>query len=394
MDNFIYYTPTKIIFGKGEESNVGHIIKEYSPHKVLIVFGSGSVKKSGLLNKVENALKEEGIEYIEFGGVIPNPELSLVYKGIELGIKEGIDFVLAVGGGSVIDTAKGIANGIANPEDDIWDYHLKKKKPVKTLKKGAILTLSAAGSEMSDSSVLTNTETQVKSGYNHDFNRLDFAICNPELTYTVSPYQTACGAVDIGMHTIERYFAVGNDTELTDELSEAIIRISFKYGKLSYLNPTDYNARAQIMWCSTLSHNGLTHCGKGFLLTVHQLEHALSALFPSVAHGAGLAALWCSWARYVYKANIDRWCQYARNVWDIEIGEDKEAAILAAINKQEEFYKEINMPIGLKAFGVKEEDLVPLALKTSQNKTRTIPGYKSLGYQEILDIFTLAYNND
>ena len=393
MENFIYYTPTKIFFGKGEEKNIGKIIKDYNVHKILIVFGSGSVKKSGLLQKVEESLKEEGLEYLEFGGVIPNPELSLAYKGIELGKKEGVDFVLAVGGGSVIDTAKGIANGIANPNDDIWDYHLKKKKPSKTLKKGAILTLSAAGSEMSDSSVLTNSDTKMKSGYNHDFNRLDFAICNPELTYTVSPYQTACGAVDIGMHTIERFFAIGNDTDLTDELSIAIIRTSIKYGKLSYLNPTDYNARAQIMWCSSLSHNGLTHCGKGFLLTVHQLEHALSALYPSVAHGAGLAALWCSWARYVYKANIDRWYQYANRIWDL-FNDDKETAILLAIDKQEEFYRDIGMPISLKELGVKESDLETLALMTSQNKTRTIPGYKPLGYQEILDIFTLAYNND
>ena len=196
------------------------------------------------------------------------------------------------------------------------------------------------------------------------------------------------------MHTIERYFAIGNETDLTDELSEAIIRISIKYGKLSYLNPTDYNARAQIMWCSSLAHNGLTHCGKSFLLTVHQLEHALSALYPDVAHGAGLAALWCSWARYVYRSNIDRWVQYAHNVWDIEYIDDKEIMINKAIDLQENFYKEINMPIGLKELGVKKEDLEALALKTSQNKTRMIPGYKPLGYQEILEIFTLAYHND
>ena len=393
MDNFVYYTPTKIYFGKGEENNVGKIIKEYNPHKILLVFGSGSVRKSGLLDRVENALKDEGLDYIEFGGVKPNPSLEFAYEGIKLGKKEGVDFVLAIGGGSAIDTAKGIANGIANPDDDIWDYHSKKKKPSKTLPKAAILTLSAAGSEMSDSSVLTNKALKAKSGYNHDFNRLDFAICNPELTYTVSPYQTACGAVDIGMHTIERFFAIGEDTDLTDELSIAIIRTSIKFGKLSYINPTDYNARAQIMWCSSLAHNGLTHCGKGFLLTVHQLEHALSALYPSVAHGAGLAALWCSWARYVYASKIERWYQYASRVWGI-FNDDKEVAIHQAISKQEDFYREIGMPIGLKELGVKQEDLETLALMTSQNKTRTIPGYKPLGYQEILDIFTLAYNND
>ncbi|MCR4879341.1 MAG: iron-containing alcohol dehydrogenase [Bacilli bacterium] len=395
MDNFIYYTPTKIYFGKGEENKVGKILKSYNPKKILLVYGSGSVIKSGLLAKVEKLLDEEGLKYIEFGGAKPNPELSHAYLGIELGKKEGVDFVLAIGGGSAIDTAKGIANGLANPEDDLWDYHIKKKTPAKTMKKGAILTLSAAGSEMSNSSVLTNTETHVKSGYNSDFNRLDFAICNPELTYTVSPYQTACGAVDIGMHTIERYFALGDDVDITEGIAEAIIKTSIKYGKLSYLNPTDYNARAHMMWASSVSHNGLTDCGRSFLLTVHQLEHALSAIYPHVAHGAGLAALWCSWARYVYKANIDRWCKYAHNVWGIEVDpNNKEKAINEAIDKQEAFYKEINMPIGLKELGVKEEDLVSLALKTSQNKTRIIPGYKPLGYEEVLDIFTLAYNND
>ena len=390
MDNFIYYTPTKIYFGKGEENNVAKYIKEYNPHKVLLHFGSGSVKRSGLLQKVERLLDEEGIPYVELGGVIPNPELPLVYKGIELCKKEGVDFILAIGGGSVIDSAKGIANGLANPEDDLWEYHTKKKKPTKTTHKAAILTLSAAGSEMSDSSVLSNPETKQKSGYNSDFNRLDFAICNPELTYTVSPYQTACGAVDIGMHTIERYFAIGEDIDTTDAISEAIIREIIKYGRLSYLNPTDYNARAQMMWLSSLSHNGLTHCGKQFLLTVHQLEHALSALYPDVAHGAGLAALWCSWARYVYKYNIDRFYRYAEKVWRIT-SNSKEHAILAAIDKQEEYYKELGMPTSLRELGVKESDLEALALKTTNNKTRTIPGYKPLGYEEVLDIFKMAY---
>ena len=390
MDNFVYYVPTKVYFGKGEEENVGKYLKEYQPHKVLLHYGSGSVKKSGLLDKVKKALDEEGISYVELGGVRPNPELSLVREGIALCKKENIDFILAVGGGSVIDSMKAIANGAANPDDDVWEYPLGKKKPVKTLKKAAILTLSAAGSEMSNSCVLSNDATKEKRGCNGDFNRINFAICNPELTYSVSKYQTACGVVDIAMHTIERYFAIGSDTQLTDALSEALIRTVFEYGKVAIDNPTDYNARAQLMLASSFAHNGVTNMGKTPLLTVHQLEHEVSALYPEVAHGAGLAALWPSWARYVYRSNLERWAQYAREVWKIDTG-SVEADILKAIDEQEKYYHDIGMPISLKELNVKEGDLEYLALRTSRDKTRIIPGYKPLGYDELLDIFKSAF---
>ena len=390
MDNFIYYVPTKVYFGKGEEDNVGKYLKEYNPHKVLLHYGGHSAEESGLLSRVRKSLKENDISFVELGGVRPNPELSLVRKGIELCKREEVDFILAVGGGSVIDSMKGIANGTANPEDDVWDYHLGKKKPAKTLKKAAILTLSAAGSEMSNSCVLSNDASKEKRGLNGDFNRINFAICNPELTYSVNKYQTACGIVDIAMHTIERYFALGNDTELTDALSEAIIRTVFEFGKVAYNNPNDYNARAQLMLASSFAHNGLTNMGKTPVLTVHQLEHEVSALYPSVAHGAGLAALWPSWARYVYKSNIERWRQYAREVWKIDTG-NPEADINKAIDMQEQYYKDIGMPIRLRELDVKESDLDYLAFKTSREKTRIVPGYKPLGYEECLDIFRLAY---
>lgn len=394
MDNFIYYTPTKVYFGKGEEYNVGKYIKEYNPHKVLLHFGSKSAVESGLIGIVEKALKNEGIPFVSLGGVRPNPELPLCKEGIELCIKEGVDFILAVGGGSVLDSAKEIANGVANPDDDTWDYHLGKKKPLKTLKKGCILTLAAAGSEMSNSAVISNPETHEKRGFNSDLNRFDFAICNPELTYTVSQYQTACGAVDIAMHSIERYFTkCDEDTEFTDDIALTIIKDSFKYGKLSYLNPTDYHARSNMMWASTLSHNGLTNSGKELLLTVHQLEHELSAMYPSIAHGAGLAALWCSWARFVYRSAIDKWYKYAEVVWD-EHNQDKEKAILSAIDKQEKYYHSIGMPVGLKELGVKQKDLEELAFKTSRSKSRIIPGYQPLGYEEVLCIFKMAYQRD
>ena len=385
MQNFIYYTPTKVYFGKDEEEKVGKIIKEYNPKKVLIHYGMSSAEKSGLLDKVEKYLDMENISYITLGGVKPNPELSLVRKGIELSKREGIDFILAIGGGSVIDSAKDIANGLANPSDDVWDYSIGVKKPSKTIKKGCILTISAAGSEMSNSCVITNDITKEKRGYGSDMNRMDFAIMNPELTYTVSKYQTACGAVDIAMHTIERFFCIGGDTYLTDEIALAIIKSTMKAGLDSYNNPYDYAARSNMMWASSLAHNGLTQCGRNFLLSVHQLEHELSGMYPEIAHGAGLAALFPSYARYVYKSNIERWAKYSEYIFGT-------TDILKAISLQEEYYKSLGMPTNLKQLNVKEEDLEVLAYKTSRGKTRILDGYMKLSYDEILDIFKMAYN--
>ena len=386
MQNFIYYTPTKVYFGKDEEEKVGKIIKEYNPKKVLIHYGMSSAEKSGLLDQVEKYLDMENISYITLGGVKPNPELSLVRKGIELSKREGIDFILAIGGGSVIDSAKDIANGLANPSDDVWDYSIGIKKPSKTIKKGCILTISAAGSEMSNSCVITNDITKEKRGYGSDMNRMDFAIMNPELTYTVSKYQTACGAVDIAMHTIERFFCIGGDTYLTDEIALAIIKSTMKAGLDSYNNPYDYAARSNMMWASSLAHNGLTQCGRNFLLSVHQLEHELSGMYPEIAHGAGLAALFPSYARYVYKSNIERWEKYSKYIFGT-------TDILKAISLQEEYYKSLGMPTNLKQLNVKEEDLEVLAYKTSRGKTRILDGYMKLGYDEILDIFKMAYND-
>lgn len=385
MQNFIYYTPTKVYFGKDEEEKVGKIIKEYNPKKVLIHYGMSSAEKSGLLDKVKKYLDMEDISYITLGGVKPNPELSLVRKGIELSKREGVDFILAIGGGSVFDSAKDIANGLANPLDDVWDYSIGIKKPSNTIKKGCILTISAAGSEMSNSCVITNDITKEKRGYGSDMNRMDFAIMNPELTYTVSKYQTACGAVDIAMHTIERFFCIGGDTYLTDEIALAIIKSAMKAGLDSYNNPYDYAARSNMMWASSLAHNGLTQCGRNFLLSVHQLEHELSGMYPEIAHGAGLAALFPSYARYVYKSNIERWTKYSECIFGT-------TDILKAISLQEEYYKSLGMPTNLKQLNVKEEDLEVLAYKTSRGKTRILDGYMKLGYDEILDIFKMAYN--
>lgn len=392
MNNFIYETPTKVYFGKDEELKVGKIIAEYQPHKVLIHYGGKSAKESGLLDRVKKCLSDEKIDYVELGGVVANPELKLVREGIKLCMDEGVDFILAVGGGSVMDSAKDIANGVANPGVDVWDFSLGKCAPEKTLKKGAILTLSAAGSEMSNSCVITNSETGEKRGYGSSCNRMNFAIENPELTYTVSPYQTACGAVDIAMHTIERYFCPGEDTYLTDAIAEAVIKSVMKAGVDCLENPRNYEARANMMWASSLAHNGLTQCGREFQLVVHQFEHEVSGMYPEIAHGAGLAAIWCSWARYVYRANINRWLQYAHNVWNLEIDfEHPEKTIELAINKQEQYYTSIGMPTNLKSLGVKKESLEKLALDCSRNRTRTLIGYKPLAYEDILEIFEMAY---
>ena len=392
MNNFIYETPTKVYFGKDEELKVGKLVAEYKPEKVLIHYGGKSAKESGLLDRVKKCLEDEKIAYVELGGVVANPQLSLVRKGIKLCLDEGVDFVLAVGGGSVMDSAKDIANGVANPEVDVWDFSLKKCEPAKTLNKGAILTLAAAGSEMSSSCVITNSETGQKMGYGSSLNRMNFAIENPELTYTVSPYQTACGAVDIAMHTIERYFCPGDDTYLTDAIAEAVIKSTMKASADCLENPKNYEARANMMWASSLAHNGLTQCGRQFQLVVHQLEHEVSGMYPDVAHGAGLAALWCSWARYVYRCNINRWLQFAQNIWNMDIDfEHPEKTIEQAIDKQEQYYASIGMPINLKSLGVKKESLEELALKCSRNRTRTLIGYKPLEYEDILKIYQMAY---
>ncbi len=393
MDNFVYDIPTRVYFGKGEEEKVGKIISEYNVKKVLVHYGSGSVKKTGLLDRVKKSLEAENISYVELGGVVANPLLSKVREGIELCKKEGVDFVLAVGGGSVLDSAKDIANGVANPDVDVWDFSCGKAQPKATLKKGCILTLSAAGSEMSNSCVISNADTNQKFGYGSQFNRMNFAIENPELTYTVNAYQTACGAVDIAMHTIERYFCPGSDTYLTDAVAEAVIKSVMKAGSDCLANPEDYVARANMMWASSLAHNGLTQCGRPFQLTVHQFEHEVSGMYPEVAHGAGLAALWCSWARYVYKDTMDRFLKFAANVWNLDVDfEHPEVTVLKAIDLQEKYYKSLGMPTNLKELNVKEADLEPLALACSRGKTRTLIGYKPLAYEDMLEIFRMAYN--
>lgn len=351
MFNFKYYTPTKVVFGRGTELKVAELIREFGGTKVLIHYGGGSVIRSGLLKRVTDILDADGIAYVTLGGAVPNPRLSLVYEGIELCKREGVDFLLAVGGGSAIDSAKAIGYGVTN-EGDVWDFYDYKRKATACLPLGVILTLAATGSEMSDSSVITKEEGQVKRGYSSDYCRARFAIMNPELTMTLPDYQTACGCTDIMMHTMERYFSNGGNMEITDALAEGLLRTVMVNAEILVKDPMNYDARAEIMWAGSLSHNGLTGCGNdGGDWMTHKLEHELGGLYD-VAHGAGLAAIWGSWARYVYLNCLPRFKRFAVNVMGVEpVGTD-EAIALKGIEALEAFFRRINMPTNLRELGV------------------------------------------
>ncbi len=391
MFDFKYFTPTKVLFGKNTESKVAELIKEFGGTKVLIHYGGGSVVRSGLLKKVTDTLDAAGISYVTLGGAVPNPHLGLVYEGIELCKKEKIDFLLAVGGGSAIDSAKAIGYGVAN-ERDVWDYYDYKRTVTGCMPLGVILTIAATGSEMSDSSVITKEEGLVKRGYSSDFGRPKFAILNPELTMTLPDYQTACGCTDIMMHTMERYFTNGGNMEITDALAEGLLRTVKKNAVILRDDPKNYDARAEVMWAGSLSHNGLTGCGNnGGDWMTHKLEHELGGLYD-VAHGAGLAAIWGSWARYVYKNCLHRFKKFALNVMDVEnTGTDEEIA-LRGIEAMEDFYRSINMPTNLRELGVNatDEDLVTMAHKCALGVGGEMGSAKVLDEKAMLEIFRMS----
>lgn len=391
MQNFNYYAPTRVVFGKGTENEVGKLIKEQNCKKVLVHYGGGSVIRSGLLDRVYTSLGAEGIAYTTLGGVVPNPRLSKVREGIELCQREGVDFILAVGGGSVIDSSKAIGYGLTN-EGDVWDFYAKKRTASACLPIGTILTISAAGSEMSDSSVITNEDGWIKRGYSSNYCRCKFAILNPELTYTLPDYQTQSGCVDIMMHTMERYLNHSTNMEMTDGISEALIRTVMKNSRILKQDPTNYEARAEVMWAGSLSHNGLTGCGTdGGDWASHQLEHELGGMFD-VAHGAGLAAVWGSWARYVYKDRADRFAKLAENVLMVPHDDNLEKTALAGIEAMEDYYRSVDMPTSLRELGIEptEEHIQELADKCSFQNTRTIGKVKVLNREDIAKIYRMA----
>lgn len=391
MENFQYYTPTKIIFGRGTEEQTGQLAAEQGCKKVLVHYGGGSVVKSGLLERIYRSLDAAGIPYVSLGGVVPNPRLSLVYEGIRLARKEKVDFILAVGGGSVIDSAKAIGYGVAN-EGDVWDFYEKRRTAKACLPIGVVLTIAAAGSEMSDSSVITKEEGWLKRGYSSNYARARFAVMNPELTMTLPKYQTASGCVDIMMHTMERYFNHSENMEMTDGISEHLLRTVMKNAKILMNEPDNYQARAEVMWAGSLSHNGLTGCGTGGGdWASHQLEHELGGMFD-VAHGAGLAAVWGSWARYVMDAAPERFAKFAVNVMGVEPEAEKLKTAQKGIEAMEDFYRALDMPVCIGDMGIElaEEQMRELAEKCSHFGKRTIGCIKKLDQEDMYQIYKEA----
>ena len=388
MLNFEFYAPTRVYFGRGEEKRVGEFVKKYGFHKVLIHYGGGSVIRSGLLDTVKTSLDAAGIAHVELGGVQANPVLSLAKKGIELCLQEDVDLILAVGGGSVIDSSKCIADGVGDPEHDPWKFFLKKAVPEKALPVATILTLAASVSEMSASCVITNEDGGLKRGFNSDTHRPLFSILNPELTFTVNEFQTGCGTVDIMMHTMERYFTKTNDVDLTDRIAEGLLKSVIEAGRVVHSNPQDYEARATLMWAGSLSHNDLTGAGRECFMSIHQMEHELSGMDPKVAHGAGLSALFGSWARYVCKYRVERFAQFAVRVWNCEMNfENPMETALAGIEAMENFYRSINMPTNLKELGFTMDCFEEMAEKCTFFGTRTLNDFIPLEKKDIIAIY-------
>ncbi len=391
MQSFTYLSPTEVIFGKDTQSRAAACVRRYGGTKVLLVYGGGSVVRSGLLDEVTQVLKNDGLSCEAFGGAKANPTLEHARDGVRLAIETGVDFVLGIGGGSAIDTAKAIAIGAANPDTDIWEYWSKVQTPARALPVGAILTISAAGSETSNSSVLTNTETGSKRGLSSDLNRPKFAIMNPELTYTLPVYQVACGVTDIMMHTLDRYFNP-LDNELTDSIAEALLRTVISKGSVAVKDTCDYDAMSELMWAGSLSHNGLTGLGGREDFAVHQLGHELSAMFDT-AHGASLSTVWGAWALAVYREKPSRFARYAKNVWGLD-GEEEEQLALAGIQATADYFRSLDMPTSFKEnkdIGIQEDSVLrDLALRCSYRHTRTIGTFRVLDEDAIYQIYRHA----
>lgn len=389
MQNFTFQNATKIIFGKGTEDSVGAEVKNYSK-KVLLHYGGGSIKKSGLYDKVVNSLKTAGVDFVELGGVKPNPRLSLVHEGIGLCRKHGVDFILAVGGGSVIDSAKGIATGVPY-SGNVWDFYMKKAKAAEALPLGVILTIPAAGSESSPSSVVTNEDGQLKRDIGYEFLRPQFAILNPEQCFTLPAYQVACGAADIMAHTMERYFTNTAHVDYTDRLCEATLSTLINNVPTALANPNDFNAFAEIMWAGTVAHNDLLGRGREEDWASHNIEHEISGIYD-IAHGAGLAIVFPAWMKHVYKNNVNRFVQFAVRVWKVEQDfEDPEKTALAGIARIEAFFKSIGLPVRLSEAGINDDRYEEMAEKcVASGGGTTVGNFVKLRKHDIVSIYKLA----
>ena len=392
MFNFNYYTPTRVIFGKETENQTGQLIKKAGGSRVLIHFGGQSAIRSGLIDRIKKSLDDAGIWHTELGGVVPNPRMEKVQEGITLGKDSRIDFILAVGGGSVIDSAKAIAYGLAEPDLDVWELFAHTRTAKACLPVASVLTIAAAGSEMSNSCVITNEKTGEKRSYNDDLARPVFAVMNPELTMTLPDYQTQSGCVDIMMHTMERYFTNGGNMDLTDGIAEALLCTVIQCAKILHADPADYEARAEVMWASSLSHNGLTGCGNdGGDFSCHMLEHEMGGMFD-VTHGAALAAIWPSWARYVCKDCLPRFVKYAINVMKVEPGSTDEETALKGIEAMEDCYRQINMPTNMKELGIEptEEQILEMTRSCAQAAGGKKGSAKILYPEDMAAIYRMA----
>lgn len=389
MNNFTFHIPTEVIFGKGAEARVGETAAKYGS-RALLVYGQGSVVRSGLLDQVKASLADAGIAAEEFGGAQPNPTLSHAEEGVKKALAMNADMVIAVGGGSAIDTAKGIAHGAANPDQKLWELWTKQVPLTKSLPVGAVLTMPAAGSEMSDSAVLTNTEIGKKAGIGTPFNRCRFAVMNPEWGASLPSYQVAAGVTDIMMHTMERYFISDIQCDLTDEIAEGLLRTVIKNGAVCVKNPADYDAMAEVFWASSLSHNNLTECGRGKDFSVHKLGHPLSARY-GVTHGASLAAVWGAWAEELYRDCPERFARFARSVWGVEDADDLTAA-QKGIECTVGFFRSIGMPTGLNDLnvGITQADLIQLSLDATANDTLRLSRIRPLDAKAVERIYRRA----
>jgi len=388
MNNFTFYSPTYFVFGKGTENNVGHYVKRFGGSKVLIHYGGGSVIRSGLLDRVKESLKKEDIQFVELGGVMPNPRSGLVYEGIDLCKKEAVDFILAVGGGSTIDSAKAIAAGVKY-EGDFWDFY--EGKPItEALPVGTVLTIAAAGSEGSGDSVITKEEGMLKRGASGEAIRPVFSVLNPELTQTLPAYQTACGATDIIAHVFERYFTNTKEVEVTDRLCEAVLLTMIKEVPRVIEDPNNYEARANIMWAGMIAHNNVVGVGRDQDWSSHGIEHELSALYD-VAHGAGLAVVFPAWMTFVMKHDVNRFAQLAVRVWGCEMNfANPEETAKEGIHRFKQFLSSIGMPISFEELGAKEEDIPFMVEKLGLGDNGTMGSFVKLTSKDVEEIFRLA----
>ena len=389
MNNFVLYSPTEFVFGKNTEVQVGALARKYGAQKVMIVYGGGSVVCSGLLGRVKQSLQEAGVAYCEMGGVRPNPVDGKVYEGIRLCRREQVDMMLPVGGGSVIDTAKAIAAG-ALYDGDFWDFFIGRAKVEKALKVAVVLTIPAAGSEGSGNAVITKTDTLQKLGLcAPEHLRPVFSVMNPELTYTLPAYQTACGIADMMAHIMERYFTNTSDVEISDRLCEGTLTAIIKEAYRVKLQPDDYAARANIMWCGTVAHNGTCGVGREEDWASHALEHEISAIYD-VAHGAGLAVIFPAWMTFMAEHNPAKIAQFARRVFDIPKSDDLEEMALAGTARLKHFFRYMGLPVSFKELGIEHPDIDRMIASLQRNKGELLGNYVKLTMTDCKEIYRLA----